>query len=166
MESSHRWIFHGIVLLLLTKPIKESIKAVLKTYQLNPSTYLYLIDESEGLPIIKSSDLIYPVKLSETTSSLAPSVLKHLCFMQMGVLHVAGVDGVAGLVKLIFEGAYPHIPASWTAAAKGLKYHLDVNEMIFEIRTLQDAIKSMDMADNWMGEMNTDDEDAELQDLQ
>ena len=63
----------------------------------------------------------------------------HLCMMY--TRGVAG--GVSGLVKLIFEAAFPHLPPSWVEASKGLAHGLDEDEMKQNCRILREAVSNM-----------------------
>jgi len=130
------------------KCVRESAKIMLKLYEDSQTACLYLVDEYNGLPIIPmagdDSDVksIYPHKV---TCHLPQIVRKLLPFVQACVLYMRGMsNGVPGLVKLIFEGAYPHIPPSWAAASRGLSHQLHMDDTVSEIRSLMDVLNDLD----------------------
>jgi hypothetical protein len=101
---------------------------------------LYLVDEYEGVPIVEL-DTPYP---HEATDKISQLFLHALPLMHMSTLYMRGIAGsVTGLVKLIFEAAYPHIPPSWAAASAGLEHILDEERMTQEVKLLRRAIADL-----------------------
>uniref|UniRef100_A0A7S4N957 Protein kinase domain-containing protein n=1 Tax=Odontella aurita TaxID=265563 RepID=A0A7S4N957_9STRA len=129
-----RKIMHGVA------------KDLLDAYAASKSSYLYLVDEYKGVPVIPpprddGSKPFYPHVISDNVTSV---VMKALPFIQMSILNArATAGGISGLVKLIFEGAYPHIPPSWSTAAIGLSHYMDRDTMVGEVQTLRGALEEM-----------------------
>jgi len=99
-------------------------------------SYLYLVDEFTGIPVLHSP---YPFEVSEK----ADQVLKRtLPLMYASVLYSCAIaGGVSGLVKLIFEAAYPHIPPSWSSSSLSVvKFELDKDSMSQQVCMLQSTI--------------------------
>ena len=128
------------------KLVQESAKAVLKTFDDADKAFLYLVDEYDCVPVLDADDDTYPHAVgSSEKNSVSQTVRSLLPFTQMGILCANGAQGsVAGLVKLIFEGAYPHIPGSWTAASKGLDHKLDRERMSAEVELLKETVEGFE----------------------
>jgi hypothetical protein len=59
-------------------------------------------------------------------------------------LYALGVSGgVSGLVRLIFEAAYPHVPPSWAQASLGLPHIIEENLILKQIKILQESLASL-----------------------
>lgn len=100
--------------------------------------YLYLVDEFAGVPILAPP---YPCEVAEKKLQ----VFQHtLPLMFMNVIYTCAVAGsIAGLVKLIFEAAYPHLPPSWIAASTGVKFELNMNAMEREVKMLRSSLAEL-----------------------
>jgi ankyrin repeat protein len=131
-------IFRDNPLSISQSLVRERIKELQTLYSESGKAYLYLVDEYEGVPIIGSTgDISYPI---EVTKKVPEMVARALPFMHLCMLHARGIAGdVTGLVKLIFEAAYPHIPPSWDNTAKGLLNNLDESNVKDEVRMLREA---------------------------
>ena len=109
--------------------------------------FVYLVDEYGGVPLAGQTLGPYPLDVPDTIINQV--LLKALPFMHIASLYVRGVTkSVAGLVRLIFEAAYPHIPPSWGHASAGLTHSLNEDAIFEETSALQDAIASMGSGDN------------------
>jgi hypothetical protein len=120
--------------------VQDRIKELYACFDAESKAFLYLVDEFEGVPIIDSNSP-YPHQVV----AKVPQVLQNtLPLMQLCALYARGVcGGVEGLVKLIFEAAYPHIPPSWEAAAAGLRHDMDEAAMKTELRILRSALAEL-----------------------
>lgn len=118
------------------KMIEQRIQELAKCFEESNQAYLYLVDEYNCIPVV-DPNRVYPFEIRDRLLQ----VLEHtLPLMYLCVLSARGVSGgVAGLVKLIFEAAYPHIPPSWAAAASGLTHTLDKVMMESEVKLLRAA---------------------------
>jgi hypothetical protein len=105
--------------------------------------FLYLVDEYEGIPLVGPSYDPYPIELSETTvDKILPRVLP---FMHASSMIFRGIAGnLSGIVKLIFEAAFPHTPGSWAAAASGLPNILDESIVQTEVTVLQQTLSGLE----------------------
>lgn len=120
--------------------VQERIKELRACFDESQKGYLYLVDEYEGVPIVEL-DTPYP---HEATDKISQLFLHALPLMHMSTLYMRGIAGsVTGLVKLIFEAAYPHIPPSWAAASAGLEHILDEERMTQEVKLLRRAIADL-----------------------
>jgi ankyrin repeat protein len=107
--------------------------------------FLYLVDEYQGIPLVGPSYAPYPLEVTE--GMIDQLLMKALPFMHICSLYVRGVAKSAnGLVRLIFEAAYPHIPPSWGLASSGLSHTLDADLILKEASILQEALASMDVS--------------------
>lgn len=131
-------IFRDSPILIARSMIQERITELQALFKDSSKAYLYLVDEYDGVPVIGNvGGIAYPI---EVTKKVSEVVGMGLPLMYLCMLYARGVAGdVSGLVKLIFEAAYPHIPPSWDEAAKGLSHALDENTMKEEIRVLREA---------------------------
>lgn len=121
--------------------VKNSVEEVKGCFDESKKAFVYLMDEYNRVPIVLDGDTTYP---HEVVEKIPQVVEQSLPFMLMCILYVRGVaDGVAGLVQLIFEGAYPHVPPSWEFAAKGLTHALDKKSWVREVQVLYDAINDI-----------------------
>lgn len=105
-------------------------------------TFLYLVDEHAGIPLVGPAYDPYPIEISE--SAMSKMLAKALPFMHTSSMVARGVSGsVSGVVRLIFEAAYPHIPPSWAAAASGLTHTLDEELIKREVMVLQRTLSGL-----------------------
>jgi len=122
--------------------VKDCITEIVSIFTCSQKAYLYLVDEFHGLPVSSSkNNNCYPFLI---TKHIKQVVLKSLPFMQLCILSVCGASGsVSGFVKLIFEGAYPHIPPSWNDEARGLDHSLKPGMMISMVRNVLFAVDEL-----------------------
>jgi serine/threonine protein kinase len=114
----------------VTKLIEKRYFEIRSFFKDAGKAYLYLVDEYVGVPLVGSAFEPYPLEISE--SLMSKMLAKVLPFMHCCSMVVRGASGsVSGIVRLIFEAAYPHVPPSWATTASGLKNILD-EEMIKE----------------------------------
>jgi len=111
----------------------------LRSFFKDSKTFLYLVDEHSGVPLVGPAYEPYPLEISE--SAVSKILAKVLPFMHCCAMVVRGISGsVSGVVRLIFEAAYPHVPPSWATAAAGLQHALDedliMRELVMLHRTL------------------------------
>jgi len=120
--------------------IHERIKDLQASFDESKKAFFYLVDEYEGIPIVEL-DTPYPHEADCKISELLQNTLP---LMHLSALYMRGVAGsVTGLVKLIFEAAYPHIPPSWSAAASGLEHVFDEERIVMEVKLLRGAISDL-----------------------
>eukprot|EP00980_Cylindrotheca_fusiformis_P029091 scaffold22715_cov128-Cylindrotheca_fusiformis.AAC.2 len=115
--------------------------------------FFYLVDEYKGVPLTSAACAPYPIAVPE--KDINSLLLKVLPFMHAVILSArTNSGGVPGLVRLIFEAAYPHIPASWAQASSGLPHTLDQKQFSKEVNILNDTLafmsssKSQEIADD------------------
>ena len=121
------------------KVVERQIAEIRKFFKETGKGYLYLVDEYAGIPLVGSPYAPYPLEVSE--SIIDKFLVRALPVMNFSVLYARGVaGGVSGLVRLIFEAAYPHVPPSWASAASGLEHRLDESAFISEISILRKAL--------------------------
>lgn len=121
------------------KVVERQIAEIRKFFKEAGKAFLYLVDEYAGIPLVGSACAPYPLEVSE--SIVDKFLVRALPFMNISVLYARGAaGGVSGLVRLIFEAAYPHVPPSWTTAAAGLEHKLDESVFVEEITVLQKAL--------------------------
>jgi len=129
-------LFRNDPMYVVRKLIQNAVARMQEYFEESKRAFVYLVDEFEGLPIIGDGRHDITVKISD-------AVERSLPFMHMCQLYARGVSGgSAGIVKLIFQAAYPHIPPSWDLEATGLSNVLDEESMLNETRILLDAINS------------------------
>jgi hypothetical protein len=105
-------------------------------------TFLYLVDEYLGVPAVGPAFEPYPLEISE--SAMSKMLAKVLPFMHCCSMYVRGVSGsVSGIVRLIFEAAYPHVPPSWATAASGLDHVLDEDIIQREVLILHRTLSGL-----------------------
>mmetsp|Transcript_59531 Transcript_59531/g.145847 ORF Transcript_59531/g.145847 Transcript_59531/m.145847 type:complete len:2043 (+) Transcript_59531:649-6777(+) len=109
--------------------------------------FLYLVDEYGGIPLVGPSYDPYPIEIPEAElNTVLPKVLP---VMHAGSMVFRGISGnLSGIVKLIFEAAYPHTPGSWTAAASGLNHILDESLIKKEVTVLQCTLSVLGTSKN------------------
>ena len=131
-------VFRDSPLLIARIIVQEHISELQALFNDSSKAFLYLVDEYDGVPVVgTTAGMTYPI---EVTKKITEVVGRGLPFMQLCMLYAKGVAGdVSGLVKLIFEAAYPHIPPSWGDAAQGLSHNLDEGTIKDELRILREA---------------------------
>ena len=104
--------------------------------------FIYLVDEYNGVPLADRSHAPYPMEVEGP--DVDRLLTKVLPFMHICCLCSRGAaNGVAGLVRLIFEAAYPHVPPSWALAANGLGHGYERDQVLSETKVLQEAMATM-----------------------
>eukprot|EP00560_Eucampia_antarctica_P009640 CAMPEP_0197829078 /NCGR_PEP_ID=MMETSP1437-20131217/5545_1 /TAXON_ID=49252 ORGANISM="Eucampia antarctica, Strain CCMP1452" /NCGR_SAMPLE_ID=MMETSP1437 /ASSEMBLY_ACC=CAM_ASM_001096 /LENGTH=198 /DNA_ID=CAMNT_0043430559 /DNA_START=1 /DNA_END=597 /DNA_ORIENTATION=+ len=96
-----------------------------------------------GIPVVPkdSETTLYPCII---TDDIPQTVLKLLPFMYANILQTRKItQSVTGLVRLIFEAAYPHSPPSWAVSLAGLSHDIQRDQIISEVRILYTAIDEM-----------------------
>lgn len=152
VAASHVEAFRSDPMSAVYKLVERKIAEMYSFFKEAGKAYFYLVDEVAGIPLAGSTYAPYPLEISE--SILDQFLPKALPFMHACVLYVRGASGgVSGLVKLIFEAAYPHIPPSWAQASAGLRHNLDEDEIIEEVSVLSESVSSWNYAnDTSMGD--------------
>jgi len=108
------------------------IRAIFKDAR---KAFLYLVDEHMGIPLVGQAYAPYPFEIPE--SNIESSLSKMLPFMHSCSMVVRGASGgISGIVRLIFEAAFPHVPQSWSDAGSGLVHSLDEDLIKREIMIL------------------------------
>ena len=99
--------------------------------------YMYLIDESTGLPRIDSSSTVYPIILS----SPATLVQKLLPLMLMSMVQMRGDKAILKLAHVILDLNVAVIPPSWSSAADLLRNYLESSDSVnSEMKELVDSL--------------------------
>lgn len=88
--------------------------------------YLYLIDETTGLPQVDNSDTVYPIVLSSPTNL----VQKLLPLMMMGMVQMRGDKAISKLASVILDESVTTVVPSWMEAADLLIAHLNLLESL------------------------------------
>lgn len=126
----------------VTKLIEKRYFDIRSFFKDAGKSYLYLVDEYMGVPLVGSDYEPYPLEISEAVMS--KMLVKVLPFMHCCSMVVRGVSGsVSGIVRLIFEAAYPHVPPSWATAASGLKHVLDEEMIQKEVMLLHQTLSDI-----------------------
>ena len=113
--------------------------------------YLYLVDENAGIPLADSACEPFPLEISEMAAD--EFLTKALPFMHTCALVVRGLSGsVSGLVRLIFEAAFPHIPPSWAHASTGLRHVVDEGMIIREVKMLHETLTFSNSSKSYLGD--------------
>jgi hypothetical protein len=100
--------------------------------------FLYLLDESTGLPRIDSSSTVYPI----TLSSPATLVQKLLPLMLMSMVQMRGDKAILKLVNVIIDDHVAVIPPSWPKAADILVNYLESSDdKMEELKGAVDSLK-------------------------
>lgn len=103
---------------------------------------LYLVDEYMGVPLVGAAYAPYPLEIPE--SNMENVLSRILPFMHSCSVVVRGTSGgISGIVRLIFEAAFPHVPPSWSQAGLGLKHVLDEDMMNREIKILHRTLSDL-----------------------
>jgi serine/threonine protein kinase len=107
--------------------------------------FLYLVDEYGGVPAVGPAFEPYPLEISE--SAMSKMLAKILPFMHCSSMCVRGISrSASGIVRLIFEAAYPHVPPSWATAATGLNHSLDEDLIQKEVLILHRALSGLNIS--------------------
>ena len=128
--------FRDDPMLIARKIIEARIMDMLAFMEDTGVCYLYLVDEYNGIPVVDSGSL-YPILINERIAQVFEHTLLMMHMCAMSACGVAG--GIAGLVKLIFEAAYPHIPPSWALAGAGVPHKFDKASFTRDIMLLREA---------------------------
>uniref|UniRef100_A0A7S3Q1R9 Protein kinase domain-containing protein n=1 Tax=Chaetoceros debilis TaxID=122233 RepID=A0A7S3Q1R9_9STRA len=119
----------------INKLVAKYVINVADTYTVINKAYLYLVDEYAGLPAVQlNGSKIYPHVFRDHVIDVVYKCLPymHTCTSNA----ICAADGVKGLVKLIFEGAYPQSPPSWQVAFKGVPTLPNKKRMVTEATIL------------------------------
>jgi len=104
--------------------------------------FLYLVDEYMGVPLVGNTHVPYPLEITE--SNVNSSLLKILPFMHCCSMIVRGTSGgISGIVRLIFEAAFPYVPPSWNQAGSGLIHSLDEDVIKKEVMLLHRTLSGL-----------------------
>lgn len=121
------------------KLIERRVTEIRKFFKEAGKAFLYLVDEYAGVPLVGASYAPYPLEVAQ--SIIDKFLVRALPFMHVSAVYARGVaGGVSGLVRLIFEAAYPHVPPSWTIAGSGMTHDLDEHHFIQEVSLLREAL--------------------------
>eukprot|EP00934_Nitzschia_sp_Nitz4_P003396 Nitzschia sp. Nitz4//scaffold137_size62074//51311//57656//NITZ4_006427-RA/size62074-snap-gene-0.20-mRNA-1//1//CDS//3329535736//3386//frame0 len=121
------------------KLIQRQITEIRKFFKDSGKAFLYLVDEYAGIPLVGSTYSPYPLEVSD--SILDKFLVRALPFMHICVMNAHALAGsISGVVRLIFEAAYPHVPPSWAVAGAGLPRTLEEALIISEVRMLRDSL--------------------------
>jgi hypothetical protein len=138
LAAKHVELFRHNPMSVAIKVVKERLQNVLALFQ-DSDIYVYLVDEYRCLPLVEHPYVV-PVGDDRRCELLERCILP----MQLACGYARGVAGdVCGLVKLIFEAAYPHAPPSWVDAAAGLSHGLDEESMVDELKLLEDTLTDL-----------------------
>jgi hypothetical protein len=120
LASQHIEAFRENPMSVAVRYVEEKIMALFALYE-NNMTFLYFVDEYTCTPVINEYS---PVHISDDRKG---GVLRRgLVFAHLCSLYARGAtNSVCGLVRLIFEAAYPYIPPSWNNSYAGLVHVLD-----------------------------------------
>mmetsp|Transcript_15661 Transcript_15661/g.32172 ORF Transcript_15661/g.32172 Transcript_15661/m.32172 type:complete len:337 (+) Transcript_15661:61-1071(+) len=126
----------------MTKLVERRFYEIRAIFKEVRRAFLYLVDEHMGVPLVGQAYAPYPLEIPET--NVESTLSKILPFMHSCSLVVRGRSGgISGIVRLIFEAAFPHVPPSWIDAGSGLVHRLDQNSMKQEILILHRTIGGM-----------------------
>jgi serine/threonine protein kinase/ankyrin repeat protein len=142
MAAEHVEVFRHNPMVVAYKLVARRIMDFKACFNDSKKAFLYLVDEFDGIPLAGSKYAPYPIEVPE--EAIDQILTKGLPFMHATSLYMRGTaGGVAGLVRLIFEAAYPHVPPSWALASKGLGHNLDEGIIMKEVLVLQETLASM-----------------------
>lgn len=126
---------------VVQKLVERRILEIRACFKEAGKAFFYLVDEMGGIPLSTSSSSPYPLQIPANSVELFLTTA--LPFMHACALFVRGFSrGISGVVRLIFEAAYPHVPPSWAHAASGLSHNLDEDLFIKEILILHKCLAS------------------------
>jgi hypothetical protein len=116
----------------------DSYAESLRSLYESGDAFLYLVDESTGLPRIDSSNSIYPIVLN-TPATL---VQKLLPLMMMSMVQMRGEKAIPKLATVILDDNVSTIPPSWATAADLLINYLTTPDVYnAELRDATDALR-------------------------
>jgi ankyrin repeat protein len=142
MAAEHVEVFRHNPMAVAYKLVARKVMDFKACFNDAKKAYLYLVDEFDGVPLAGSKYAPYPIEVPE--EEIDQMLTKGLPFMHATSLYMRGTArGVAGLVRLIFEAAYPHVPPSWALASKGLGHNLDEGIIMKEVLVLQETLASI-----------------------
>ncbi|KAL3938529.1 MAG: hypothetical protein SGBAC_006580 [Bacillariaceae sp.] len=138
---------------ILYKLVGRYVQDIMKCFQKAGKAFFYFVDEYTGTPIVAQSSSPYPMELQNRNTNVMVSMI--LPFMFTSMFSACAIHGgISGLVRLIFEAAYPHVPASWGKAGEGMSHGFHVDAFESQISMLQDTLaflsssRSMQLQDN------------------
>ena len=100
--------------------------------------FLYLVDESTGLPRIDSSNLIYPI----TLTTPATLVEKLLPLMMMSMVQMRGEKAIPKLATVLLDENVANVPPNWAAASDLLISYLTTPDAFnVELSEATDALR-------------------------
>ena len=142
MAAEHVEVFRHNPMAVAYKLVARKVMDFKACFNDSKRAFLYLVDEFDGVPLAGSKYAPYPIEIPE--KEIDQMLTKGLPFMHATSLYMRGTArGVAGLVRLIFEAAYPHVPPSWALASKGLGHNLDEGIIMKEVLVLQETLASI-----------------------
>jgi serine/threonine protein kinase/ankyrin repeat protein len=145
MAAEHVEVFRHNPMAVAYKLVARKVMDFKACFNDSKRAFLYLVDEFDGVPLAGSKYAPYPIEVPE--KEIDQMLTKGLPFMHATSLYMRGTArGVAGLVRLIFEAAYPHIPPSWALASKGLGHNLDEGIIMKEVLVLQETLASITLS--------------------
>ncbi|VEU38302.1 unnamed protein product [Pseudo-nitzschia multistriata] len=127
---------------VVTKLVERRYFEIKSIFNEAKKAFLYLVDEYMGVPLVGNTCTPYPFEISGTTmdSNLTKILpFMHACSMVVRVTS----GGISGIVRLIFEAAFPHVPPSWTQAGSGLMYSLNEEMIKREILLLHRTLSGL-----------------------
>ena len=138
---------------ILYKLVARHIQNIVNCFKKAGKAFFYFVDEYTGTPLVSESSTTYQMELqSRNTDALVSMILPFMFSSMFSACAIYG--GASGLVKLIFEAAYPHVPASWGKAGEGLSHSLEADTFDSQMSMLQDTLayltssRSMKLEDN------------------
>ncbi|CAJ1958694.1 unnamed protein product [Cylindrotheca closterium] len=138
---------------ILYKLVGRYVQNMMECFQKSGKAFFYFVDEYTGTPIVADSSSPYPMELQTRKTDAMVSMMLPFMFSSMFSACVTH-GGVSGLVRLIFEAAYPHVPASWAKAGEGISHGLEVDTFESQMSILQDTLaflsssRKMQLEDN------------------
>jgi serine/threonine protein kinase/ankyrin repeat protein len=134
-------LFRDDPLIVARKIVQQCIVDLQKCVEGNGKAYLYLVDEHTGVPVLQSP---FPF---EVTQKLGQILVRTLPLMYTSVLYSCSVaDSISGLVKLIFEAAYPHIPPTWSSS--GVSHEMDKESMLQQVQMVRAVVAGLNESSN------------------
>jgi serine/threonine protein kinase len=135
MAAKHVESFRHNPMSVAIKVVQARLQKVLELYK-DSEIFVYHVDEYRCLPLVEHPYIVQ-VGDDRRRELLERCILP----MQLACVYSRGVFGDAGgLVKLIFEAAYPHAPQSWVEASAGLSHSLDEESIVGELKVLEDTL--------------------------
>jgi len=124
------------------KLVERRYLEIRKLFKDARKAFLYLVDEHIGVPLVGAAYAPYPLEISE--SNMDNVLSRILPFMHSCSMVVRGTSGsISGIVRLIFEAAFPHVPPSWSQAGSGLTHELDEDLIKREIVILHRTLSGL-----------------------